>query len=94
VTLQSPPTATSGGELSGEYTDVAQVSADIRCLSGLEAIKSSADVSVVKASIRIRHRGDVLPSWRVVFGSRTYDVKAVLPDGAKRWLDLACEVAE
>lgn len=95
VTLQSPPAGPdSHGEESGSWTTVAIVFADIRHLNGLETIKGSADVSVVKCSIRLNYRADVLPSWRVVFGAKTYEVKAVLPEERKRWLDLACELVQ
>lgn len=93
VTLQSPPTGTdAAGDPSGSWTTVATVGADIRHPGGLEAIRAGADTSVVKASIRIRHRTGMTAGWRVVFGTQIYDVKAVLPDARKRHLDLLCEV--
>jgi SPP1 family predicted phage head-tail adaptor len=46
----------------------------------VEAIKAGAEASVVQASIRIRYRTDVTSAMRVVHGSTTYEIKAVLPD--------------
>jgi SPP1 family predicted phage head-tail adaptor len=70
-----------------------KVWANIKHLSGVETIKSEAPTSVVKVSIRIRYRTDVTAAIRVVHGSTTYEIKAVMPDEAGRQhLDLACEV--
>lgn len=93
VQLQSPPAAQDTvGDPSGAWTVVATVWADIKHLSGLESLKSGADTSVVKASIRIRWRSDVTAAMRVVWGSTTYGINAVLPDAHRRWVDLVCEV--
>jgi SPP1 family predicted phage head-tail adaptor len=74
------------------WTDVATVWGNIKHLSGNSAIKSDADTSLVKASIRIRRRTDINAGMRVLFGSISYDIKAVLPDEqAKQHLDLVCE---
>lgn len=95
VILQSPPTALdSQGQPIGDWVTVATVRANIRHHGGLEAIKASGDTSVVKASIRIRYRAAVAATWRVVHGSKTYGVAAVLPDGRKQWTDLVCELVQ
>jgi SPP1 family predicted phage head-tail adaptor len=67
--------------------------ADIRFLSGLESARADSPVSIVKASIRIRRRTDVLASMRVVDDEgRIYDIKAVLPNKQSRqYIDLVCE---
>lgn len=71
---------------------VATVWANIRHTSGLEAIKSDATTSVVKASIRIRYRADIDAGMIVIYGAVTYEIRAVLPDEAGRvYCDLACE---
>jgi len=93
VTLKSPPTGQDTlGQPTGSWSDVATVFADIRHESGLEAIKAGAETSAVRCSVRVNYRASILPSWRVVFGAKTYEVKAVLPDSRKRWVDLACEL--
>ena len=65
--------------------------ADIRLLSGLEAVKAGAEMSKVRGSIRIRHRADVTAEMRIVHGSAVYGITAVLPDSAKRHVDLTVE---
>jgi len=67
--------------------------ADIRFPSGLEVVRADGVVSVIKASIRIRRRTDVLASMRVLDDEgRIYDIKAVLPNKQSRqFIDLVCE---
>lgn len=82
------------GQPSESWTLVAAVWADIRHLGGLESIKAGADTSVVRASIRIRYRTGLDAGMRVTHGADTYDVRAVLPDTARReYVDLVCEMA-
>jgi SPP1 family predicted phage head-tail adaptor len=94
ITIQS---LQSGQDEIGQpvttWADVATVWADIRYLSGVESIKSDAEASIVKVSIRIRRRTDVTAAMRVVFGTTKFQIKAVLPDEqARERLDLSCEV--
>ena len=86
----------SGQDTSGEpivgWTDIGPDWADFRVLSGLEAIKADALVSIVRASARIRWRTDLDASMRVLVGADVYTVKAVLPDEAGRThVDLVLE---
>lgn len=82
------------GQPINDWVDVATVWADIRYLSGLEAIKADADTSVAKVSIRVRYRADIVPAMRIVGGNTVYQIQAVLPDQSKRYVDLACEVLQ
>ncbi len=70
---------------------VAAVWANVRHLSGVSAIKAGADVSVVQASIRIRHRAGIDAGMRVTHAGAHYDVQAVLPDGRNQYADLVCK---
>lgn len=81
-----------GEPIKDQWIDVCSPRADIRQLSGLSAIKADAQVSIVRTSIRIRHRTDVQAGMRVVHGAKAYDVKAVLMvDGKRVFIDLVCE---
>jgi len=81
------------GQPLNDWVDVATVWAHIRHLSGVESIKAGADVSVSKASIRIRYRQDITPAMRVLYGTTVYQINAVLPDAAGReYVDLLSEV--
>lgn len=62
-----------------ENITIQSIPADVQHSSGLGAIKADADVSVVRASIRIRRRTDVDAGMRVLFAGHIYEIEAVLP---------------
>jgi SPP1 family predicted phage head-tail adaptor len=99
VLIQQPGTTQDSiGQVVPTWTNLitagdGKVWADVRQLSGLESIRGGAELSIVKASIRIRYRTDVTAAMRVTHGSTVYQVKAVLPDlEGSEFVDLACEV--
>ena len=94
ITIQQQvDTVDAIGQPINEWVDVDTVSAHILPLSGIESIKADADVSVSKASIRIRYRQDITPAMRVLYGTTVYQINAVLPDAAGReYVDLLSEV--
>ena len=81
----------SVGQPNTGWDEVASVWADVRTQGGLESIRSGAEVSTIRASIRIRYRTDITAAMRVTDGSAVYQVKAVLPDTGRQYLDLVCE---
>lgn len=87
---------TSGEDAWGQPVDtwatVAELWASVRYLSGLSAIKSGADVSISKVSVRIRHRTGLDAGMRVLHDGQVFDIQAVLPDGKRQFVDLVCEV--
>lgn len=91
IALQSQTaTVDAAGQPLDMWATVATVWADIRHISGTEAIKGGAPSSSVNASIRIRKLAGVDAGMRVLAGSTVYNVLAVLPhDDA---IDLVCEV--
>ena len=64
--------------------------ANVRFLSGSETIKAGADVSIVRASVRIRWRVGITAGMQVVFGGQVLDIDAVLPGVGRQHVDLAC----
>ena len=78
------------GQPSTSWTSTAFLWGDVRYLTGLSAIKAGADTSTSKVSIRLRH-GTFNAGQRIVYGDEIFDVKAVLPDGKKQYVDLVCE---
>lgn len=84
-----------GQESATEWVDVAtSLPCNVLANTGHAQIVASADVSLVKASIRLRWRTDVVPGMRVVQAGTIFMIKAVLPDFmGRRYVDLACEVA-
>jgi SPP1 family predicted phage head-tail adaptor len=94
VTIQQKSsTQDAAGQPVLSWTTLATVWANIAHQSGLESIRANKETSLVRTSIRIRKRADVTAAMRVVYGSTTYEIKAVLPDLEYRdKLDLSCEV--
>jgi SPP1 family predicted phage head-tail adaptor len=93
VRLQQRPSGKDdfGQAIVGDWVDVATLWADVRHISGLEAVKSGADLSTVRASVRIRYRAGVTADMRLLIDGRSYDIRAVLPTSDRAFLDLACE---
>ncbi|SIQ99942.1 phage head closure protein [Pseudacidovorax sp. RU35E] len=94
VQLQRRVSATDeAGQPIHTWQALATVWADVRFPGGLEAIRADAQLTVTRASVRIRYRTDVdAASCRLLFKGAVYDIQAVLPDEAHRqYLDLVCE---
>lgn len=92
---QKTPGADELGQPLTTWVELASAWADIRQAGGMESIKAGAQMSVSKASIRVRKRADVTSAMRVVHGSTTYEVLDVLQDEKSRqYTDLVCEVIE
>lgn len=95
VTLQQRDAGSDAlGQPLTTWTDVATVAADVRMPSGLETIRAGADVSILKTSIRIRWRVGVNAGMRAVHRGTVYDVRVVLPDPQRVFLDLVCEATQ
>lgn len=75
------------------WTALAELWGEIRHPSGVQQIKAGAEVSTVRASIKVHKRDDITAAMRVLHGSTIYDIKAVLPDERGRvYMFLVCEV--
>lgn len=83
---------TGGGQVVGQWVEHAATWANVRFPSGSATIKAGTDVSLVRASIRIRFRDDIHSDMRVVTNGMVFDVQAVLPDLAGRaYVDMVCQ---
>ncbi len=93
ITIQRPTGAQDawGTPEPAGWEDVALVWADFRYLSGSGSIKAGADVSTVRASVRIRWRTGVDAGMRVLHGGQVFDVEAVLPGAGRLHVDLVCK---
>lgn len=81
VTIQSvtdTPSASSRGGLTATWADVADVRASIEPLTGRERFAAQVVDAEVSHRIRMRHRAGVVPKMRVKFGTRLFDIRAVL----------------
>ena len=92
VALQSPiGTQDDTGQPSTAWLTTATVWADIRYQTGLSAIKSGSDVSVVRVSIRMRYRA-INAGQRVTFEGVVFNIEAVQPDVRRAYVDCVAEV--
>lgn len=87
----------AAGQPSNQWQPLRMIWADIRHAGGLATIKANAEVSIVRASIRIRSQPDVVAGMRAVHTARgvttTYDIEAVPPPAAGQdYTDLICKV--
>lgn len=88
---QRSSTVDAIGQPVETWTTVATVWADIRFQRGLESLRADSTTSIARASVRIRYRAGINAGMRVVQGSTTFNIIAVLPQG-REWIDLSCEV--
>lgn len=79
VTIEQRSTAKdSANQVLEQWTQVAQVYADIQPVTGRETQAANGMVSVVSAQIDIRYRAGVTAAMRVRYGAQIYNVAAVL----------------
>lgn len=86
-------TTDSHGDQVKSWTTLAEVWAEVLDLTGREFVQASQVMSDISVQVRIRGRRDfrLTPKDRVVFGSRTLDIRHVTDMGGKgvEWR-LAC----
>lgn len=68
------------GQPSTGWVDVVSVWANIKNKTGAQVLRADADVSIVQVSIGIQKRSDVTDKMRALYGTKAYEIKAVLPD--------------
>ena len=71
------------GQPSTSWLTVRSLWANIKYLNGISAIKSGADTSVTKVSIRALY-GAFNAGQRIVYDSQVFDIKSVQPDGKRK----------
>jgi len=85
VTLQSRSVVVDAvGQETITWTDVATVWAEVEQLRGRELFAAAGTVYENTTRVRIRHRTDVLATWRVVHGSVKMDITAVIDVGGRK----------
>lgn len=82
------------GPEAWENISTGRIAASVLHKSGLGTIKADAEVSIVRASIRIRRRAGVDAGMRVLFDGQIYELKAVLPGPTREYIDLVCELTK
>lgn len=95
VYIRAPQTAQdeAGQPLPG-HTDVCTVRAEVRYLSGMEAIKGGAPVSTVRASMLVRRTAAINHSHVAVLGGTVFNILAVQPADDAGYMYLVCEATQ
>jgi len=70
-------TRTASGHAQQTWSTYATVRARFRTLSGHERLAAQQAKAVLTHEITIRYRSDVHPDHRILWGSRTFDLKDV-----------------
>jgi SPP1 family predicted phage head-tail adaptor len=96
ITFQEPTLSKdAGGAQKAGYANVSttpSVWAQWINDHGQEAISSGAEKSAQRATVRVRHRGDVLATWRVLRDGEAWQILSVDPvQDRKRWIELRVE---
>lgn len=59
---------------------------------GSELVLTEAQASVQRATVRVRHRSDIVETWRVVKDGETWQVLSIDPvQDRNRWVELRVE---
>lgn len=88
ITLQqSITTQDTYGEPDVTWSDYADVWAEVRTQSGRE-IFSAGKVAEVDAIFKIRYISSLDETWRIVYGSRNYDIKSIKELGRQDGLEI------
>ena len=92
VQLQSPSDTTdAGGGRSQSYTRVADIYANIVPKSGKESFQRGKIQAETTHDIFIRYRSDIDASYRIVYESRSFNIKSILNvDERDRYYKLSC----
>lgn len=81
VQLQAPfQVQDDSGDIINTWITQREVWAAIEPISGKEFIASAATQVQIVARITIRYASDVIATWRVLHGTKPYDIQGVLPD--------------
>ena len=93
VILQSSAaTADGGGGAATAWSDVATPWASIEPLRGAERMSAQQLESRLSHRVRLRHRDGVTTAMRLKFGTRIFNIRAVInPAMRDRLLELLCE---
>ena len=94
IEVESAATDSYGGQLDPWASPrvVARVWARIEPLRGREQLRGMQLESRVTHRVVIRHRSDVGPANRLRFGTRLFNIRAVIDvEERSRWLELLCE---
>lgn len=89
---QGTSTTDAGGGRSEAFTTVAEIYVDIRPVSGKEAYEQGKLKETLTTEITARYRAALDTSYRILFGTRTFNIKHVHNvDQRNKFVVLTCE---
>jgi SPP1 family predicted phage head-tail adaptor len=96
ITFQSPTVSTDAGAAQkANYTTISTnptVWAQWINDHGQEAVASGALASLQRATVRLRHRSDIKPTWRLLKDSEAWKILSIdLVQDRNRWVELRVE---
>ena len=93
ITIQSSvKTGDGGGGFTVAWSNLATVRGKIEPLRGREQLHGMQLEARVTHRILIRYRSDVTAANRILFGTRTFNIRSVLNvDERNRWLEILAE---
>lgn len=92
VTIQQvSETSDGGGGYTSAWSTLATVWARIQATSGTEPDKADQLQPSIKFIVTTWYRSDVTTKMRIVWGSRTLRIYAILPDEKQQTMNLECE---
>ena len=93
ITFQYTTSVADGmGGFDETWVDYATVWAAIWPSSAKELIQSMQTDMVITYRIRVRYRSAYLPSWRIKFKTRYFNIESILnPNEKNEYLDLMCK---
>lgn len=91
--LQSATQTSDGmGGFTEVWATVVTVWGAVWPVSASEQVQSMQTTMTISHKLRIRHRSDLLPSWRIKFGTRYFNIISIInPNEKGRWLDILCK---
>jgi SPP1 family predicted phage head-tail adaptor len=84
-------TPDGGGGAAETWATVGQVWGQIRPTGGSESFDADAIAGRISHEITLRYRADVVPAMSLVFGSRRFEIMAIIGiDERRQWLKCLC----
>lgn len=92
VTLQRQSSSQdSVGQLLETWSEIGKEWVDIQPVNGREYFNASGERAEVTHKVRMRYGRTIAPRDRIVYGSRIFNIKAVMNiEERNRWLELMC----
>ena len=95
ITIQYPSeVADVYGGSTTTWTELCNIWAAIWPTSAREVIRSMQNVMEITYRIRIRYRSDILPNYRIKFGTKYFNIVSIInPNERGEWLDILAKEA-